>query len=330
MSRVVANALFFPKLRTDFWATYQTHETQADARLAGVMGGTASTMASEMFGYAQSAPVARYWEEGDAIPTAGMLTNLYPQRSYKFGIGVEISQTAIEDDQSRMIMSRVMESAVSFAMLKERHFYWLLTGGTTIDAIQLQPVLPTAPDGAAWFSATDGGGANRFGIANGNIQPTSGVASAAAILSDLYNGVARIAAFRNTQNQPYWNPGQIGREVTIIFNSANWLVFQQAMGQTFLFQSNGAAAAAPSNVKIDTGMKVIPIANPRITTNNWSIHATDSDVKPCAWMERVAPKEVMAEPGNSDNAREWDCYKLYVRCRGAIIQNLPIASVGVQ
>lgn len=327
--RVNATALFFPKLRVDFWDTYRANETQVDARLAKIMNmGIPSTMASEAFGYAQAAPVARYWPEGDAIPSAGMLTNLFLQRSYKFGVGVEITQTSIEDDQTKLIMSRVLESAASFAMLKERHLYWLISGGTTVDAIQMQPNLPLAPDGVGWFSALDGNGNNRFGMSGGNIQPTSGVGSAQAIINDLVNGMSRIGGFLNTENQPYWNPSDIQRDVMILFNSQNLLNFQSALSQMFVVAASGNAA--PSNIVIDAGIKVTPVPNPRLTTNNWSIAATATPFKAPFWLERVAPKEVVGEIGNSDVAREWDIFKLYVRSRGAIGLALPVAWVGVQ
>lgn len=327
--RVNATALFFPKLRTDFWATYQANETQVDARLSKIMNlSIPSTMASEAFGYAQAAPVARYWPEGDAIPSDEFLTNLFLQRSYKFGIGVEIAQTSIEDDQSKMIMSRVLESAASFAMLKERHFYWLFTGGTTVDAIQMQPNLPLAPDGASWFSTTDGAGNARFGVSGGNIQPTSGVGSPTAIITDMVNGMARIASFLNQENQPYWNPSEVQREIAIVFNSANYLNFRSALSQMFVVAASGNAA--PSNIVLDADLKVVPIPNPRITTNNWAIGATSTPTKGPYWLERVAPKEVVGEPGNSDVAREWDVFKLYVRSRGAIGLSLPVQWVGVQ
>jgi len=324
------NSLFaFPKLRVDFFSNYSAEETQVDARLGKVMVmSVGSTMASEMFAYPQAAPVARFWNEGEAIPSDEFLTNLFPQRSWKFGVGVEISQVSIEDDQTKMIMERVMESAVSFAMLKERHFYWMLTGGTTVDAIQMQPQLPTAPDGAAWFSTTDGSGNNRFGVAGGNIQPTSGVGSAQAIINDLVNGMSRMASFLNQENQPYFNPGDVQREVAILFNSANYLNFRQALSQQFVVAASGNAA--PTNIVLDADIKVIAIPNPRITSNNWAICATTAKTKAPFWLERVAPKEVVAEPGNSDVAREFDVFKLYVRSRGAIGLNLPTAWCGVQ
>ena len=287
-----------------------------------------SSMASEMFGYAQAAPVARFWDEGNAIPTDEFLTNLFPQRSYKFGVGVEISQVSVEDDQTKMIMSRVLESAASFAMLKERHYYWLVSGGTTVDAIQMQPNLPLAPDGAALFSATDGGGAARFGITGGNIQATSGVGTPQAIINDLFGGMARMVGFLNQENQPVWSPGDIQREVAIVYNSLNWLNFSAAMSQMFVVASSGNAA--PSNIKIDAGLKVVPIPSPRLTNNNWSIWGTQFPVKAPFWLDRVPPKEVVGEPGNSDTSREFDVFKLYVRSRGAIGLNLPLGVVGIQ
>lgn len=324
---VNATALFFPKLKTDFWDTYRATEKQADARLAKIMRTVGSDQASEAYGYAQSAPVPGFWDEGSAIPSAGFITNLFLQRNYKFGIGVEIPQTSIEDDQSKMIMQRVLESAESFAMLKERHFYWLLTGGTTSDAVQMQPNLPLAPDGAAWFSATTGAGAARFGVTGGNIHPTSGVGSANAICNDLMDGMSRMATFLGTNGQLLWNPADIQQEIAIIFNANNYKNFKAALSQLFIVGASGNAA--PSNPVIDADLKVVPVPNARITNNNWSIHAT---AKPSAafWQERVAPKEVMSDPGNSDTAREWDIFKLYVRSRGAAGLALPLSSVGVQ
>lgn len=326
--RVNTTALNFPGIKVDFWQTYSATERAVDSRLGKVMNlSVPSDKAAEAFGYAQAAPVARYWAEGDAIPSSQFITNLFLQRSYKFGIGVEIAQTSVEDDQTKMIMSRVIESAVSFGMLKERHFYWLLTGGTTADAVQMQPNLPLAPDGAAFF-ATTAGGAARFGVTGGNIQPTSGVGGAAAIISDLLNGMARMASFLNQENQPVWNPGDLQREVAIVFNSVNWPNFVAAMNQMFIVASSGNAA--PTNIKIDAGLKVVPIPNPRITNNNWAICGTEAPWKAPFWLERKAPQEVTADPGNSDVAREWDVFKLYVRSRGAIGLALPLQWVSVQ
>jgi hypothetical protein len=327
--KVSANPLFFPQIRTNFWAIYRANETQVDQRLGKIMDpAVPSTMAQEGYGYAQAAPVARYWNEGNAIPSGGFTTNLFFQRNYKFGVGVEIPQTHVEDDQTKMIMSRVLESAASFGILKERHFYWAFTGGTTVDAVQMQPYLPLCPDGASWFSTTDGAGNNRFGVSNGNIQPSSGVGSPVAIIQDLVNGMARMSQFLNTQNQPVWNPADIQRELVIVFNSANYLNFRSALSQMFVVAASGNAA--PSNIVIDADLKVTPIPNPRITNNNWGIFAANAPWKASFWQERVAPQEVMAEPGNSDMAREWDVFKLYVRCRGAFGLSLPLGCVGVQ
>lgn len=327
--RVNASQLFFPKLRVNFWDTYRAAEAQVDARLGKIMDlSVGSDQASEAFGYAQAAPVARYWPEGEAIPSDSMLTNLFLTRNWKFGISVKISQTHIEDDQSHLIMSRVMETAKSFGMLKERHFYWLLTGGATIDAIQMQPYLPLAPDGVGWFSALDGNNNNRFGTVGGNIQGTSGVGSAAAIINDGINAMARMASFVNTQNQPVWSPQDIQREMVWVYNSANYLNFLQAVSQFFIVAQSGNAA--PSNIVLDAGLKITPIPNPRITTNNWAVIAANSPYKQVYWLDRVAPKEVLTDTGNSDTAREWDVLALYVRQRGAIGLALPLGSVGIQ
>lgn len=314
--------------KSNFWATYQATETQMDARLAAIMDRIGSDKSAEAYVYAQSAPVARYWIKGDGIPSDGGLSVNFQVRNWKFGVGVEISTEDVEDDQVHSIMSRILESAVSFAMLPERHFYWAFTGGATTDAVQMQPFLPNAPDGASWFSKTDGGGGNRFQVSNGNIEPTLGVASPQAIITAVLNAMARLASFKNTQGQPYWNPGQIMRDVRCVFNSVNLANFTGAFQQLFVVSASGQAA--PSNILIDAMTKITPIPNPRITTNNYAICAADSPFKAPFWQERAAPKDVLAEWGNSDLSREFDVYKLYVRSRGAFGLGLPVAWVGIQ
>src|ERR1017187_1463311 len=133
-----ATQLFLRGIKPNFWATYQISETQMDVRLAKLMDRIGSEKSSEAFGYATSAPVARYWAKGPSIPSDGGTAVNFQVRNWKFGVGVEIATEDVEDDQTRSIMSRVMESAASFAMLPERHFYWAFTGGTTTDAIQMQ------------------------------------------------------------------------------------------------------------------------------------------------------------------------------------------------
>jgi hypothetical protein len=299
-----------------------------DVRLAKLMDRIGSDKSAEAFGYATAAPVARYWAKGPSIPSDGGTSVNFQVRNWKFGVGVEIATEDVEDDQTRSIMSRVMESAASFAMLPERHFYWAFTGGLTTDAIQMQPFLPTCPDGASWFSKTDGNGNNRFQVPNGNIEPTLGVASPSAIITAVLNAMARIASYKNTQGQPYWNPGQIMRAVACVFNSANLANFTGAFQQLFVVSASGNAA--PSNLLIDAMTKITPIPNPRITNNNYGICAMDSPFRTAFWQERVAPRDVLAEPGNSDLAREFDVYKLYVRSRGAFGLALPVQWSGIQ
>jgi hypothetical protein len=329
--QVLANALFFPDIRVDFWENFKATETAVDGRLAAVMNlSVGSTKSQEAYGYSQAAPVGRYWQEGLSIPTDQMSTNLFFQRNWKFGVGVEISRVAVQDDQTKLIMSRVMEASASFAMLKERHFWWLFSGGGTYDAIQMQPQIPLAPDGVGWFSKTDGNGNQRFQITGGNIVTSQGVGSPQAIINNYFGALQQIAAFRNLQNQPVWNQQNVMRKSSLVFAVQNEQNFVTAINQMFIVAASGNSA--PSNVLKDMGQikDISLISNSRITTNNWAVICTDGVAKAPFWQEREAPIETLADLGNSDVSREFDVTKLYVRCRGAIGLNLPLQSCAVQ
>lgn len=325
--QVIGDNLKLLGLRDNFRMIYSQEEAEVDARVNGYMAEIASDAADNVYGYAESAAVAQIWQDGTAVPTTAFLTRNFRVPNYKFGVSVPVAKTTVEDDQIALVMPRIMEAALSMARLKERHFFWAMTGGAVSDAAQLQPTLNLAPDGVGLYSAVDGAGNNRFGVVNGNTLPGNGVATAAAIQLDLGLVFSQFAGMLGTNGQPLHSPGVINREIGVFFNSANWGVFSAATQQMFNVAASGNAA--PSNVVIDASWKVSLLASPRITSNTWYAFIKNASFKSIFRQVREGPMEQLAEMGNSDMAREFDVLKYYVRSREGYGISLPYNTVSV-
>lgn len=325
---VIGDNLKLLGLRNNFQMIYSQEEAEVDKRINAYMDDIPSDAADNVYGTADSAPVAQIWTEGTAIPTAAFDTHAFRVPNYKFGVGIPVAKTTIEDDQIGLIMPRIMEAALSMARLKERHFFWALTGGAVSDAAQLQPTLNLAPDGVGLFSTINGAGAARFGVTNGNAIPGSGVATAAAIQVDLGTVFSQFAGMLGTTGQPLHSPGVINRDIGIFFNSNNWGVFSAAVNQQFNVAASGNAAS--SNVVIDAAWKIELLASPRITAAaTWYAILKNASFKTIFQQVREGPVEVLGESGNSDMAREFDVLKYYIRCRRGYGISLPYNAVSV-
>ena len=326
--QVLGDNLKLLGLRDNFRMIYSQEEAEVDKRVNGYMDEFGSDAADSVYGMAESAAVAQVWTEGTAIPTTAFRTQNFRVPNYKFGVAIPVAKTTIEDDQIGLIMPRVMEAALSMARLKERHFFWALTGGAVSDAAQLQPTLNLAPDGVGLFSTLNGAGAARFGVTNGNAIPGNGVATAAAVQLDLATVYAQFAGMLGTNGQPLHSPGVINRALGCFFNSNNWGVFSAAVNQQFNVAASGNAA--PSNVVIDAAWKLELLASPRITAAaTWYAFIKDASFKSIFRQIREGASEILAETGNSDMAREFDVLKFYIRSREGYGISLPYNCVSV-
>lgn len=321
--RIIAQATKALGARADFRRIYEDQAAKMDPRVNALIQRVGSTAASEVYPYAETAPVIRYWPTGSAIPRDVFTTQNFRVPNWDFGISAMIGLNDEADDQISVVTSRMVQMAESAAALAERNFYLLLANGAVSDAAQLVPIIPTAPDGVGMFSGVDGKGNPRFGAVNGNAIPGSGVGSALAIQTDLSAVLSQFAAFKNTQNQPLFLPSSIQKGVTVFYNSLNNFVWQQALNQQQNAVTVGAAAAPASNITIDSGWKITPVPNSRLTTNTWYAFAEGMPFQAVGWQEREAPVTTLAEPGNSDASREFKAKLFYLWLRAGLILSLP-------
>lgn len=305
-ANVSAAELLVRGLRTEFVDTYEREVKSASPTLQKVMElGIPSNKLSEIYGYFESAPQWKRWQRGEEISRAGFKARNWTVVNYDWGISIDWHENDEQDDQSHTLLKQARDAATGVAILPERVFFQIITGGTDVN---LLPAVPNAPDGAALFAATAGGSA-RFGATGGNALTGSGVTSTALVQQDFFTGYTQFSKFQDTTGQPLW-PAEIqNRGIVVLYNSQNEQVFRSAFRQLFL----DTGSAAPSNVTVDTSMKVELWPSPRLTTNTWYMFLTGARTKPVFQQTRQAPRDTMEDMLNSDVARrtkiksmQWD------------------------
>lgn len=319
------SALAARGIRNTFWNTYHQRFASMDAKLGPYFQVVPSTLPSEIYGWAESSPIMQRWDEGATIPSSAFLSHNFSVKNYKFGVRVAVSAVTIADDQMGIVYPRCQEAAVSGALIRYRIFFQLLTNNGVSDAATLLPTVPNAADGVAFFSATNAAGAARFGRTGGNTNsPGAGPATPAAVQVDLFTDLSIFQQFQHTNGQPLYPAADAIKKLGAIFNPTYLYSWQGALQQMFNVVTAGGGAAAVSNIVIDNNLKVDLWPDQKITNAQSYVAALDYEDKTVFYQEREALTEQLAEPGNSDRARDNDEWAFYFRQRGGGGLGLPL------
>ena len=307
-------------VRFEFRDAYKDTWKGVDAQLGSVMRlGSPSTKLTEYYGYPESPLHASRWDRGEGIPSGGFKTVAFNVTNYRYARRVTWERTDREDDQLQGILPTARATGSRFALIPERAFFEIETGTASI-----LPAIPNAPDGVDLFNATDGSGANRYGVSGGNIITGDGVATTQAILTNFYEAIARFLLMTDTEGQPLWGEDVIRKGVTVIYGSA----LIKAMGEAFIqirqFQSvasatspYGPAAAAVTNLVKDMNFNVSLYATPRKTDNDWSVWL-NAPVAPAVFEQVRDPleeRQFLSADNNSDAVRDTETEGVQFRAR---------------
>lgn len=301
MSQVlIPSPLLVAGLQQTFADTYSViRNRQADSRLGKVMDLSLSTQTrTTQFGYFEAAPHMEYWPRGSAVPSDAMGGVAFSTPIFEWARRVKWSKFDRKDEQTQSLFEMAQRAGESNALLPERFFFDLLQGTTTT-----LPAVPLAPDGAALF-ATTAGGANRFGVSNGNLLTGTGVATTATILADYYNAIEQFMLFQDGKGQPMLSPETVAQGTIIVMGAGNLQAFETA----FLQQRQGvlgSASGTPSNIVLDASRNIELWATPRIGDNDWYVFLKNPPKQATFFLDREGYKEFEALEGgnNSDHVR---------------------------
>lgn len=314
MSDVLASSVLANGLRTDFWDTYAgIRNRQADSRLSLVMDlGVPATNREHEFGYMEAAPHLEEWIRGQSIPTDGFDSTSFTVPVYSWGRRVKWHNHDRQDEQTQSLLDIAKMAGKSAALLPERFFFDLLA-----DNAGTLPAVPLAPDGASFFSTTDGGGGNRFGVSSGNLLTGSGVASVSAIKTDYYNAIEQWKQLQDGKGQPLLGDDIVDGGVVLIHAASN----TEAMEEAFLqrrqggtFDASGDYAATSSIVGGNSNSNLVQDASrdvqlwgtSRLTGNDWFMFLKNAPKRSTFFLDRQGVMEESAIRGenNSDLVRD--------------------------
>lgn len=331
MPNVVAASLLTAGLRTDFVGNYQNAKRRSDIDLAPLMQlDIPSDKLTEIFAYTLAAPYMRRWPRDSAIPTGIFGSVQFSVTNKDWGQRIKWHRNDRQDDQTGSLYTTAQKGGDSAGTLDARVAIQMLAGSTDTDLLD---AIPNCPDGAALASATDGSGANRFGVSNGNLLAGSGVATAIVIRTDFWRAVAQFRAFQDGQGQPLMLDEDLTR-FTIYCGSANDLVFREAFFQSpTAIGANTATsnAGVQNNTQMQVSGKTVRIqTTQRITDNDWWVLADDCWVKPLFSLNREGLRfeDANMENGNAESLSTGEEF-LQAHLRRGYGANLPFGLVKI-
>lgn len=326
---VLAGNALDPGTRTEFTRTYNQQYKGMRERLAMVMDTVPSDKLTEVYAYPKTAPYAARWPRGQERKRKGFEFVKYYVTNHEWSVGTRWHKNDEQDDQTRSLVSRARDVASRAANIDERVFFQILQGTTDTD---LLPAVPTAPDGVALFSAS-----SRFGYSSGNLLTGTGVALGSTVLADFWAQRVAFRSYQDSEGQPLLDEQAIDDGVYVIFYNATLdLVFRQAFVQSRPAQrlqnvaaSENVALATPTNITIESGVKVRLVPTQRITDNKWyTILSHDSiPVKPIFTQSRWPLTERVETMDNSDRARDTGFIGFDFDWRSGYSVNLPYMAI---
>lgn len=330
-SPVDAEAAVTPGVRNEMLGTYMTEYEQMESALKSFgIEVTTSNKRAEIYAFPESAPYPARQDRGRAPKEESFAFRQFSITNYAWALRVPYHVDDVDDDLTGGLMAMARMAGVNFASLDERIFIQQITGATDAD---LMPFLVTCPDGVGLYYATDGNGADRFGVSGGNIIAGTATPSGNDIYGYHQQVMALFRKFKNPKNQPLINPKIIKQGITYVYGPSNEAAFKQAFLQKLSVQPGvGGAAnsvAAASNVIIDAGDNVMLYNTPRITTTAVYAFLNGAPVKPLVKQARRELYAVRATEGTSDFSRDKNQEYDQMRLRAGWGANIPYGTIRI-
>lgn len=315
-------------IRTEFLGTYLTQLEKTESMWKRILFRTVQANSSYyQYTYPETAPYPVRQPRG-TVPAAGGIRYRGNRIDiHAFASRVFAHRDDIEDDQTGTVLQTAQRAGRNFATLMDRIAIQLILAQTDTD---LLPAVGTAADGVGMYSATDGDGGDRFGISGGNIVSLGTTPDHIDIQAWIYDIMARWRRMTDTQGQPLFDPELIKQGVMLIHGPALNEEMAKALRQKMVFQNNVAldAAAAPSNIIIDGGVKVETYESARITDNSVRAFLLSDEIeRPAIWAEREAMYEVYADEPVSDYSRDTQQAYMQFRSRLGAGYHLPFSTI---
>ena len=331
-NNVIAGAALARGIRNEFANTWQRRYQGLQERLSRSMElAIKSDKIEELWGYFETAPYPQRRPFGEEVPSKPFRARNFTTENFSWDMSVTWRKSDRLFDQLKSLDRQARQGGENFATLPERVFFQMLLA--TIDPLLL-PSIPNAPDGVPIYSALDGDGANRFGVAGGNRETGVDFTTGEGVRTGIINGFERIGQFLDPEGQPAFDPGIIDEGMTIYYPISRSKEFREAVMQGVTQQkitgtagADVSVSAAVSNVIGDSGMMIRLVGTSRITVDQAFMFLDGFEPKPIFEHVALPLEETVQVEENSDIARKtkqegvfWNSFRGYGK-------NLPLGTV---
>lgn len=299
---VFAGPALARKIQADYIRQWQTHYEMVKSEYPFVKFGRGTEDYSTMFGYGTTPTYPSRVNWGDRPDEKPHKYVTWTVEQFRWMSKVVWRTLDRELSNLGSIESDALKAGDEYGGLFERVLYQIVNAGT--DPLLL-PTVPNAPDGAAIASATDGTGADRFGVSGGTIVPSQLWTSGQGVQNGLYAALTRMGQFLNPQGFPSCDAGVLKAGVTYIASIQLAEVIHQAFKQRFPSNSTVTAGAVQvSNLVLDAGIPVRLVLTPYITSTTVAhvisdkLHGADGGTPLITEVTAKAPEEKYYDASN--------------------------------
>jgi hypothetical protein len=297
---IAIGALLTQGIKREFALVYTPRYRGVMDRIGGVVWlEVTSDKVSELYGFLNAAIYPVRWDPGNVIGAKSILSVQFRVPNRDFGRRVYLPRD-YEDDQTGTVFAVARALGTNWATLSERIFYQIMTAGTDND---LLPNNPNSADGNALYLTS-----TRYGSSSGNVVSVTGTTTVQDVITDIFGVKRRLIEFQNTESQPFWDPTDVDRGLTIFHGTATTLVMEQARAQITvpLAASTATSNAGVSNVLQNTSYVPTFSNSQRITNSRYYcfLNGVDGPQRPLFRQVRKAMTEAQGNWSNSDIVRD--------------------------
>ena len=297
---IAIGALLTQGIRREFALVYTPRYRGVMDRIGGVVWlEVTNDKISELYGFLNSAIYPVRWDPGNVIGAKSILSVQFRVPNRDFGRRVYLPRN-YEDDQTGTVFAVARALGTNWATLSERIFYQIMTAGTDND---LLPNNPNSADGNALYLTT-----TRYGSSSGNVVSVTGTTTVQDVINDIFGVKRRLIEFQNTESQPFWDPTDVDKGLTLFHGPATTLVMEQARAQITvpLAASTATSNAGVSNTLQNAAYVPTFSNSQRITNSRYYcfLNGVDGPQRPLFRQVRKAMTEAQGNWSTSDHTRD--------------------------
>lgn len=276
------------------------------------------------YSFKESLPFPKRWDYGTGRTRQTLRDCYITCTVFPYELSIPWSAWDESDDQLKDMRTHVQGGARRFMSLPIKFVSEYMNGTAA-----LLPNLLNTYDGAGMWSAVDGAGANRLGVAGGNIVTGSGL-SPAGVMNDFGQAQRRYLQELDPAGQPIFDEAMVSYDkmVAVIPPALNQLF--QRLSEQKTIRVDALNNTSEDNYLMSTFKYHV---NPYLTdTSDWFIFLDTPEFQAFGYRAPQGENDlqsIVADFNNSDESREYNTHVIHTHVRVGIMPWFPASTLKI-